>query len=1188
MNRFQKPSSLCDVPYLNLPRRRLRTLASVKLAGVKLRASLNAFLIFSACVLSCLLLTSPIGSAQSTYTMTVGTPTSDANGVKYYTVTSSYQGLQQQVIRILAPTNPTPGKPPRILYILPVQTGVTNLTSSYSDGLEELRLLNVPDRFNMTLIAPSFSYDPWYGDNIADPTHRMESFIVDDLVPFGDTLVPGNPQRYLIGFSKSGFGALTLILRHPRIFSAAAAWDAPAQVSNFAQYGDLSGNFGTLANFDLYYIPILISNSAEMFQQQDRLWISGDQAVFTEAMSQLNDQLTAASIPHTWVQGGVRAHSWNSGWLDGAVTDLDANATAVPPSGPALRSGGQPSGLLPSGTSQATLSIATDENATCRYSTTAGLAYGAMTETFSTTGGTAHSTQVAGFVDGGSYRYYVRCQDAAGNVNAYDYIITFSVATASGRGGTFSSSFLDAEAPLSENAMWDTPGSWCSLNKNNGVYAMGTNCGARLIAPVIGADQFAEITYDQDPGSQSWVGVMTRVQGSGNGSGYLAIAFAGQVRLYRADDTGSLNYTFLASADTDVSVAPRRLRLQSQGTTHQVYFNGMQMLSYSDGRYATGQPGMADAVFGGPTVKTLSFSAGALTAAGLAGTIPPLRTQGQPAGLVASGTTQTTLSLLTDESATCRYSTTAGVAYASMMNAFSNTGGTAQSTLVTGLADGNSYTYYVRCQDPAGNVNPDDYAITFSVATSTGTGGTFSSSFNGAEDPLSENGMWDTPGSWCRLMKNYGVYSANSNCASRLVKPTLSGAQYADITYDQDPGTGSWVGVMTRLQGTSNGSGYLAIAFAGSVRLYRADDAGGLSFTLLAIANADVSVAPRELRLESQGTSHRVYFNGVQMLSSTDATYATGQPGMADAVFGGPTVKTLSFSAGELTGSGGVDITPPVRSAGLPSGLLASGTSQTALSLATDENATCRYSTIAGVAYGAMTNTFTNTGGTAQSTQVTGLVDGSSYTYYIRCQDTSGNANPDDYAITFSVATSTGTGGTFSSSFNGAEYPLSENGMWDTPGSWCSLMKNNGVYTTGGNCGARLVMPILGGDQYAQITYDQDPGTGSWVGVMTRLQGTSNGSGYLAIAFAGSVRLYRADDAGGLNFTFLASADTDVSAAPRQLRLESQGTTHTVYFNGVQMLSFTDATYTTGQPGMADAVFGGPTVMTLSFNAGAR
>ena len=97
-------------------------------------------------------------------------------------------------------------------------------------------------------------------------------------------------------------------------------------------------------------------------------------------------------------------------------------------------------------------------------------------------------------------------------------------------------------------------------------------------------------------------------------------------------------------------------------------------------------------------------------------TTPPTRSNGQPTGTLPAGTTQTTLSLTTNESATCRYGTTAGIAYASMPNTFATTGGTNHSTSVSGLANGGSYTYYVRCQDAATNANPDDFTIAFSVA----------------------------------------------------------------------------------------------------------------------------------------------------------------------------------------------------------------------------------------------------------------------------------------------------------------------------------------------------------------------------------------------------------------------------------------------------------------------------------------
>jgi S-formylglutathione hydrolase FrmB len=263
--------------------------------------------------------------------MTVQAPTVDANGVKYYTVSSPHQGGRSQTVRVLEPTNPAPGRPRRLLYVLPVEAGKTNRGSQYGDGLEELILLNVPNRFNLTLIAPSFAYEPWYGDNSTAQANAMESFIGQDLVPWGDTFLPPGtePQRLLIGFSKSGNGALSLIFRHPEIFSAAAAWDAPTQLKAISLYPGLGLNFGTQDNYDRYVIPSLVKADAKPFLSSNRLWISGDQGFWTADMDLLHSQMQAAGVRHTWVTGQSRAHNWNSGWLDGAVTALDATAPLV-------------------------------------------------------------------------------------------------------------------------------------------------------------------------------------------------------------------------------------------------------------------------------------------------------------------------------------------------------------------------------------------------------------------------------------------------------------------------------------------------------------------------------------------------------------------------------------------------------------------------------------------------------------------------------------------------------------------------------------------------------------------------------------------------------------------------------------------------------------------------------------------
>lgn len=98
------------------------------------------------------------------------------------------------------------------------------------------------------------------------------------------------------------------------------------------------------------------------------------------------------------------------------------------------------------------------------------------------------------------------------------------------------------------------------------------------------------------------------------------------------------------------------------------------------------------------------------------------------------------------------------------------------------------------------------------------------------------------------------------------------------------------------------------------------------------------------------------------------------------------------------------DTTPPTISNGLPTGSLSSGTTSATLSLTTNENSTCRYSASANTSYSSITNTFSTTGGTTHTQTLTGLTDGTSYNYYSKCQDTTGNANTADYSITFSVA----------------------------------------------------------------------------------------------------------------------------------------------------------------------------------------
>lgn len=93
----------------------------------------------------------------------------------------------------------------------------------------------------------------------------------------------------------------------------------------------------------------------------------------------------------------------------------------------------------------------------------------------------------------------------------------------------------------------------------------------------------------------------------------------------------------------------------------------------------------------------------------------PVITAGSPSWAVASGTTQVSLSVTTNEIATCKYDTASSTVYANMPNTFTATNSTTHSSALAGLSNGTAYTYYVRCQDSDSNQSFFDYTIYFYI-----------------------------------------------------------------------------------------------------------------------------------------------------------------------------------------------------------------------------------------------------------------------------------------------------------------------------------------------------------------------------------------------------------------------------------------------------------------------------------------
>ena len=251
-------------------------------------------------------------------------PHKDENGVIEYEIQSEYQPGWQRV-RVLLPHEIGPGKKYPVLYILPVETDLKE--KRWGSGIEEARKLDLADKYGYICVAPVFAQTPWFADHPSDPSVRQESDILNAIIPFVEHTFPASTDssdRLLIGFSKSGYGAFSLLLRHPDKFGCAAAWDSPLSKESPDKWG-MDKIYGTQENFDKYkFAPLLKSSAEELRRNSARRLIVLGYGIFPEDIRQAEKELQDLQVPNVYANDTKRQHSWSSGWMEEAVRDLAA------------------------------------------------------------------------------------------------------------------------------------------------------------------------------------------------------------------------------------------------------------------------------------------------------------------------------------------------------------------------------------------------------------------------------------------------------------------------------------------------------------------------------------------------------------------------------------------------------------------------------------------------------------------------------------------------------------------------------------------------------------------------------------------------------------------------------------------------------------------------------------------------
>jgi hypothetical protein len=242
----------------------------------------------------------------------------ERGGILRYCFNSEYQRGATDV-RILLPQR-VPVEQARILYVLPDQPGLSQRRGS---GLNVIRDADLHNRFGCICVFPSFSDWPWMGDHPTDPELRNESYLMRDVFPFIRQLYPhASRATQVLGMSKGGNAALSLILRFPDLIHSVAIWDSPLMKVNPDEW-EMPLIYGTVENFRRCAVPLLLQQHADLLRGRQRVVMHGF-GMFREHLVAAHELMTGLEIPHTYSNFIQREHHWESGWMEPLIEAASA------------------------------------------------------------------------------------------------------------------------------------------------------------------------------------------------------------------------------------------------------------------------------------------------------------------------------------------------------------------------------------------------------------------------------------------------------------------------------------------------------------------------------------------------------------------------------------------------------------------------------------------------------------------------------------------------------------------------------------------------------------------------------------------------------------------------------------------------------------------------------------------------
>lgn len=175
-------------------------------------------------------------------------------------------------------------------------------------------LPELADRYGMVLVMPD-GRNSWYWDSPQNPQMQMESFFVEDLVPYIDSNFPtekDSSKRAITGLSMGGHGALWLAIRHSDIWGNAGSMSGGVDILPFTGKWDMKQSLGDYDSNPEEWSRRSVINLVPTLKP-DQLNITfdcGKDDFFHDVNENLHQRLDTFKIPHDYtVKPGK--HTWD-------------------------------------------------------------------------------------------------------------------------------------------------------------------------------------------------------------------------------------------------------------------------------------------------------------------------------------------------------------------------------------------------------------------------------------------------------------------------------------------------------------------------------------------------------------------------------------------------------------------------------------------------------------------------------------------------------------------------------------------------------------------------------------------------------------------------------------------------------------------------------------------------------------